>query len=256
MVTVEYDGRTGNNMFQYSFGRLVAELNGLRMGTKWCSPEFIRSTPEKPGRSVESPVEYIGDSYRDEHNRDFLSRPYSTMVVCDGFFQDHRIYDQHRGAVRSFWDADPVEVNTRDIVMHLRLGDYTSRDVDTIVHPGWFQRCLMLEGYKPGKGRKLYLVTDDPGDPYLRFFRELKPEVVSGAPREDFDFIRRFETVLCSPSTYCWWAVFLGHAKKVYSFPAWMRKSKYINLAYTTGFTPISGAFYSCRQHGHLKRLG
>jgi hypothetical protein len=61
MVTVDYCGRTGNNLFQYSIARLIAEINNLQMGTEWCAPQFIEATEPKRGDVVSGDMITITD---------------------------------------------------------------------------------------------------------------------------------------------------------------------------------------------------
>jgi hypothetical protein len=98
--------------------------------------------------------------------------------------------------------------------------------------------------------RKVYCVVDKLKAPwehaYVNKIRGLFPglEIHSGTAIEDFNFIRQFGTILCSNSSFCWWAAWLSNAKTVYTFQQWLTGSHMVDLAHTKGFTTFPGKYY------------
>lgn len=246
MVTTLYHGRTGNNMFQYVFARLIAEHNGLEMGTPWPHQNFIKTTPHKRGRTIKTnPVE-LKDLYYDQHGVDFFSMNLKkSCVKCDGFFQDPKYYDWAEATVRGFFNLEPVQKRPpTDIVMHVRLGDYQDKGLRSVIQPQWYCKILQSMHFNPNK-QKLYIVLEEKSHQYLINFLRYRPLVISGtaSPEKDFNFIRSFDTILCSNSSFCWWAAFLSDANRIYTFSRWMREphGAVIRLAYMRRATPILG---------------
>ena len=64
--------------------------------------------------------------------------------------------------------------------------------------------------------KKLYLMTDDPGNPYLDCLAKYNPEIVQGHGPEHFFKALAFKRIIMSNSTFCWWFVFLSGAREVY----------------------------------------
>jgi hypothetical protein len=48
------------------------------------------------------------------------------------------------------------------------------------------------------------------------------PIVVSGGKDADWDYLRSFDRVICSNSTFCWWAMFFSMPSKLYMFKRWV----------------------------------
>jgi hypothetical protein len=251
-VTFNYHGRTGNNMFQYAFARLLALKNELPLGTKWEYTDFIDVSyfpttpqPNNIGKDVVTLVDLYNP--KDRLSNKLIGDYRGKKIHCDGFFQNSEYYSTNKDTVKSFFEQPPKDVNKTDICLHLRLGDYAEPSVDSIVHPQWISQCLSLMEYKPGGDRKLFVVVENKEEGYLNHMDIHRPIYVSQNAREDFRFIQRFENLICSPSSFCWWAAFLGHGKNIMTFPSWMRNSTYIKLAYTDGWKPIPGAYLSCK---------
>ena len=236
MVTVSYKGRTGNNLFQYALARLIAQFNHLMLGTEWCDPKFVEATEPVQGDEVMGG----GIKIEDGENLNIQFPKYSlSRVHLDGYFQKAEYYNPYRDIIRGFWKFPEQQKNTEDIIIHLRLTDYWWKNNLSVIHPSWYRQILKMEKY-----RKLYIVVEPhyTNTEYLRHFNDLRPEYVSLSPREDFDFIRSFDRIVCSNSSFCWWAAFLSDARKIYTFLPWMN-GKNIQLARMVGAMALNGSF-------------
>lgn len=255
-VTYSIHGRTGNNMFQAAFARLLAYKNGLDLETPWEFSDFIKMTEPKHGEKGIGPIIEVLDLYyrKDREKNKLVGNYQGKRVHCNGFFQRHEYYTENVDLIKSFFEPPPSDVNLNDICLHLRLGDYWSKKVDSVVHPQWINQCLSLFGYRDNGPQKLYVVVEDKNDAYLNYIDHYKPIYISQTASEDFNFIRQFKNVICSNSSFCWWACFIGHAKSVMTFPYWMRGAPYINLAYVPGWRPIRGTFLSSQTQKHYRK--
>jgi hypothetical protein len=244
MVTTLWHGRTGNNIFQYVFARLIAEHNGLAMATSWPHQSFLATTPHKPGRMIESPLVELRDLYHDDHGQDFFSKKLvNSRVLCNGFFQHPKYYYFRDGDVKGFFKLPVIKKRpNNEVVIHLRLGDYADKGLRSVIEPQWYGRILKGMHYTPAK-HKLFIVVEDKKDGYLKNFLSYRPTIISQSPAEDFHFIRQFNTIICSNSSFCWWAAFLSDAEKIYTFSRWIREphGAVIRLAYMRRARPLNG---------------
>lgn len=240
MVTVEYKGRSGNRMFQYVIARIVAESNGMKLGTEWPEDGFIEVTKPEKGIEIKGiPIVIESLKYEDIHNIGYC------RVHLNGYFQDANLFNPFRERIRGFFNLNEIEKNTEDVVMHVRLADYWCDRVRSVINPTWYVKII-----KSIKYRNLYIVCErnETSRKYLREFDRFNPIYIHNTPREDFDFIRSFDKIICSNSSFCWWAAFLGYPKEVYTFgPRWMYSSgpKLSNLE---GAHEVSGTFIRDRQ--------
>lgn len=246
-VTCEYHGRTGNNIFQYVFARLIAEKNGLAMDTAWIHPDFIRVTTPAPGDRFVEPVVGINDLYWNQHDIDWFSRDFrGKRVMCSGFFQSPMYYDKHTDLVKSFFDLDKVEKRPKnEIVMHVRLDDYADPGLQSVIAHTWYAKILTSMQFNTKKN-KLYIVTDPKSkdDPYLKkFIITYQPTIISNSAAEDFHFMREFDTIICSNSSFAWWAAWLSEASRIFTFSKWIREphGQRIKLPLTKRATPVYG---------------
>lgn len=226
-VSIAYKGRIGNNMFQYAMARLIAAHNGLKLVTPWNDPKFIEATDNPEGLSITGDLKRVVDTLENP-----LREEYCCEVVVDGFFQDARYYNEWREEIRTFWKLPTTQKNTEDLVIHLRLTDYYWRPNSCVIHPEWYYSIIKRE-----KFRKLYIVVEPhvTNKKYLSYFKQYRPVIVSGTPKDDFEFLMSFDRIACSNSTFAWWAAFLGNASKIWLHKKWMGlhrvNSRLVNMA-------------------------
>lgn len=245
MVTVDYYGRVGNQLFQYSYARLLAQKNRLYLGTEapkvFLTPTEFKTDGEKYDGKI--PIEMIAVGDTNSYSAlkwENIRRP----IHCNGYFQDVRIYNEYRCDVRAMWDVPKiVNKNCEDLVIHLRLTDYWWHRNKAVISPAWYYGIIKKERYK-----KLFIVVEPhvTNERYLRQFYQFKPEIISQTPQKDFEFLRGFDRIVCSNSTFAWWAAFLSDATKVYTFAPWMKKN--MNLAYMQGATVVDGGIMRDRR--------
>ena len=104
MINVKYVGRLGNNMFQYSLGRILAESMGLRLNSPPI-PEFSRTFELVNPERIE-PYEPI---VFNDHVLRINDEPVSVedivnlkdkAVYLDGWFQRYEYYKPYKQKIR------------------------------------------------------------------------------------------------------------------------------------------------------------
>ena len=223
-VAVDYPGRFGNNLFQYIFARLFAARNGLKVVTPFNHENFVSMAPQQGGfEAKRGPVTEIGEG---EWSLDKRWAPGRFLIK--GYFQRSEIYWGNRSEIETFArPVTPAAVQpSEDLVVNFRIDtDYRTH---LAIHPSWYAGILAKEPY-----RRLYVVADLNDEAY---FKKALPghkyEIFKGSPKEQWDFLRGFERVVMSNSTFCWWSVFFGRAKKAFIFKRWIDNG----LVYLTKF--------------------
>ena len=267
-VMVRWRNGFGNCLFQYTFARLFAEKYGMNLSY----------LPENGRSCFKNPVEYdfISDlsvSTIDESRAiDIfkISRTYGNFQkffeldvdkiskmnfivgypsYIQGLIEDYRIYADHIDTINS-WFEKPEQVNEKDLVFHIRLGDnWNTRNATNggVIPQEYYLKAAELCDYE-----KLYIVTDDVDDKYLDSFSHLNPIFLTADEEHedeftktfrflnkknvnycirDFNFLRSFKNIVVGNSTFSWWAAFLGQNKNVYVYKHWQRG--HVNLGQT-----------------------
>lgn len=230
-VTIDYNGNIGNCLFQYVFARLLAENNEMYLQTPFPYQRLIQTTPHRSGRIFSNPIVIHEEPYFSEtlfytnldaarripvDFYDLLTEPLSEANhVLRGYFEYSKIYDENFETIKTFFRLDPIDVNYADIVINIRLGDFGK--FGRVISPEWYLRILEQEQFE-----RLFIVGCEAGEEYLVPFQKYEPVVIPSTPFGDFHTIRSFNRVICSNSTFCWWAAFLGEASKIYIPDQWL----------------------------------
>lgn len=210
MVEVIYDGNLGNNLFQYCFGRILAERLGYRL-----SAEPIAGFPH-----TAEPVG--GASYPDGEKRtlrgqkpdlSFLNHTdLRYHVLLTGYFQRYEYYAPHVQRIREWLAvADTVDFQPgpNDVLLGIRRGaDYIPRHGLPI---SYYEAALASIEHD-----RVYICTNEPDDPFVRYFRNRHDAVVRApGALDNLVFIRKFRKIVISNSTFLWWAAFLSDARQI-----------------------------------------
>ena len=239
MVTVKYEGRTGNRLFQYVIARLVSSHSGLKIGTEWPEPDFIETTTPKEGVEVYGKQTIVNTiASFDKHDMGY------GRWHLEGYFQDAALYNQHREEIKSFFRLPEFIKNTEDLVVHLRLCDYWCDRIKSVINP-----LAIIKAIKSIPHRQLFIVVQDhpSNKKYLRAFEGYCPQYISDSPKEDFHFIRSFDKIICANSSFSWWAAFLSDARKIVTFDPWWGNPG-PKLSNMIGATVMRGGFIRDRQ--------
>lgn len=260
-VSVDYFGRTGNQLFQYVYARMYAEYQGLQLMTEWPHQDFIKTTPVKPGKRT---------SGREYRIRDVDNRRYSPWhkqqrpggrIKLHGYFQWAKFFEGEEERILGYFKLSKSEIIPVDsdvVGMHVRLGDYRKVGKGgSVISPRWYAN--IIKNIKP---RHVCIYTDGgKNDSWFKDFGKLvqctwKVEshdlwLDPGDPSVfDFHDLMSFETLIIANSSFSWWAAYLsraqGIAKEVYAFKPWIRVPKnHVGIDLANTFTPVDGEFYA-----------
>jgi hypothetical protein len=251
MVSINYIGRFGNNLFQYVFGRLLAVKNGLALETEWNHSDMIKFAPNPTGERGAFGVK-IDDQHRAEFptNPDWLDLCWKNKhVMLKGYFQHPHFYDPNKKEIKSWMFLPALYKGHEDqIALHLRLDDYDVTGGKPIISPQWYAVVLSRE---ENRGKKVFIIVEKPKKSWEieymekcnRLLGHLQPLTVSQDSYNDFHLLRSFGTIITSNSSFAWWAAFLSEAKRIYTFERWLINSPFVKLQYAENMIPVPGKY-------------
>ena len=220
MVTFDSGGRFGNQLFQYTIARLLAEKIGFELGQQGEWNDTITATPPKPGKRYTNDTVTIVERF-DTGN--ILERKYEKKHYhLRGYWQEAHYYLPNRDKILGFFNEKATAQTDKDnIVMHVRLDDYKEFGKGgTVLNPRYYTDCLEYEIFD-----ELFIITDAPNDDYFNAFEKYNPIFNYGTEKQDFWFLTQFDRIICGNSCFSWWAAFLSNANKIYMPECWIRNS-------------------------------
>lgn len=213
MIYVRYHDRTGNNLFQWAFARVLSELTGVPM-TAPALPLFPETDlPQTPWPVTGIKHCRLAATGRDQLE-DWTARVLDGDTIVSGwpfnvdFFAGHRalLTALLRPAGGEFYAAQ-----ADDVVLHLRYADfaqYRSNHYDVEV----FARVLARLNYS-----RCLIVTDSAELPAVsRLIKHHRGLVVSKDVAHDYRTLWNARRLILSPSTFSWWAGWTGGAQELY----------------------------------------
>lgn len=223
MVKITYNPgcRLGNRLYMYAAGRLLARKLGMALQSepldgfpRTC--DIINGTPESdrvtygfPLNGADPIPEWPDLEKWTYHPK--ICASYGEFTIEHGFVNS-RYFVSDRDLIRSwFWIEPDMEVDPDAVLVNVRLKEFVP--LGLALDPSYYTTILERMSFK-----KLYVMTDDIGSPYLRVFDRYGPAYISGNPTEHFRRALAFNRIIMSNSTFCWWFTFLASAKEIY-FP-------------------------------------
>ena len=214
MITVVYDGNLGNNLFQYVFGRLLAERLGLAL-----EADPISGIPAT-GDAVEGEV-YKGEPLvlrSQKPDLAVLQAHPRQPILLTGYFQRAEYYTPYRDRIRKWLtmdiDCGPAP-GANDLVVGVRRGqDYIPRHGIPL---SYYDRAIEHVDHD-----QLHICSDSSDDPFIKTLASKYGGIVRApGALDNLRFITQFRQMVISNSSFLWWAAFLSDADPViYPRPA------------------------------------
>jgi hypothetical protein len=213
MIEVKYKSRLGNNLFQYCLGRILAE--------KKCF--FLKADPIDGFENTKEIIngkDYTKNGFIELNDWNsnlgkILQNPPNKKIILNGWFQKYCFYKDYKKEIKNWLKIDfdnLPKVKDNDVVVYIRRGDYIELGYALPIE--FYENCLLKLNYS-----KIYVCTDFPNDWFVKkFVKKYDATVFHNSALEDFCFIKSFNNIVMSASTFCWWAAYLSDAKKIF-FP-------------------------------------
>lgn len=210
MVEVIYDGNLGNKLFQYCFGRILAEKLGYKL--------FAKPIEGFPGtyKEVNGQVHPAGLALTLRGQKPDLTFVNDTTVkyhiLLTGYFQRYEYYEHYAQGIKTWLaieDNISSDVGVNDVVLGIRRGnDYIPRHGLPI---SYYEDALSSMQYD-----RVFICTNEPSDPFVRHLqKKYSAKVRSPRALDNLIFIKKFKKIVISNSTFLWWAVFLSDAQEI-----------------------------------------
>jgi hypothetical protein len=251
MVKVNYHGRLGNNLFQYCFGRILAE--------KYNQPLICDKINGFPNiKSIDDKSSYITNTNKMDllgHYIDINNLPQNTNFILDGYYQRYSYFKYRKDDICRWLlcDAKPSYIcEEKDVVVHIRLGDVCSeheehvenhRNITYAHHPlPLFYYINAINSFNDIN--KILILTEKNwiDHPQIKSLKSSFPQydfiVISDTIEKDFSTIVYANRIIISQSTFAWWSAFLSNATTIHSplIGFWHPKSnRKINIIKSNG---------------------
>ncbi len=210
MIQVRYKGRLGNQLFQYCFGRILAEQLGYRLDAE--PVEGFSGTCEKVSgteHDESNPLIFSGVEYPDIEQL-LRERP-NRRIIINAYLQRYAYYAHHLEKIRKWlrltnYDRRDFSAGPDSLTIHIRLGDYLKCHW-TLAPEYYIQQIETIPH------QSLVIVTDSPDSTFLEQFTQYQPRIVHGAILADFKWLLNAQRLVLSQSTFGWWAALLSDAE-------------------------------------------
>lgn len=264
ILQVRFTNGVGNNIFQYVYARLLAEHRGMEFKHPQLGVLSVLENDIKkfPTTYQVKEIRTNGIDKIDYHG--LFSDPWTGHISLKAYPEDFILYTPIMGKIRS-WFPKVKTTNTRDLVLHLRMGDRLQMQ-------GCFKNknAVAIDDFIKGIHEfsfgRLHIVTDMPEwkpltekeFAIMRFHRDVVEEKRASVKQSvdywnhlfdglstfdpivraghsivsDFEYMRGFKKIMLQHGTLAWWAAALGNADQVSVYGPW-RGAKSINLGWT-----------------------
>jgi hypothetical protein len=201
MIYVNYQGRLGNNLFQWGFGRILSKLAGVPM----CAPR-LRLFPATAGK-IHWGVSHLFS--RMVKGQRMLAQGYPHR---SSFFEPHANWLTRELTPK---DGDYTRVSSDDIVIHVRWGDYFEHPAH--VEPFGYPLDAMPNLLASLSYDRCLIVTDTPDNELTRkLIKESRGIVIAKDMAHDYRTLYHAPRIVLSPSTFSWWPAWTGEAREIY----------------------------------------
>lgn len=241
MIYTKYLGRFGNILFQYSFARILSKLANTEIveyqtHNNISHQEYIKGIVDFKKYHKSNNYSSTGEALtHSPNNQEVITYKNEKIIIPNGdistiveiaqnrdillnsYFQNFSYFKQHREWLKeNIKIADIGYFKSSDLVVHIRLGDYLNPKFNKYFGYPISAISNVLEGIE---FKNFIIVTDSPKDAQVLGISDaFKCRIISESKLYDFRTMLESKRILLTPSTFSWWAAFLGNHEEIY-FP-------------------------------------
>jgi len=206
MIKINYQGRYGNNLFQYFTALIFSQKfnqsieNPLSNNLLKFANNLLKSNFNKNIHNYENDL-IIND---DNIYNLLKEKNVEKNLILDGYFQNRVILNFLKFNKKIFFHEGEVKKGT---FVHVRLGDIINDEACCKIE--YYQKAL--QGLSGG-----YISSDSPNDNIVKqLSNEFNLEIFESSPEETIIFGSQFDNKILSLGTFSWWIGFLGNQNNV-----------------------------------------
>jgi hypothetical protein len=209
-------GRLGNQMFEYAFGRIIAEELGYKLihNLNLLQPFNL---PSINGKSFNTTEQYIDglNFYSDNLLNEIIGNKNDRKITLHGYFQKYCYIKPYKEKIKNWFHLDKEDVYFDDttVGIHLRKGDLTYCNQWMDMDDSYYLNILERENFD-----KIIITSDTPDYPLIKnIISKYKNVALFNADTlSTLKVFSCFKNLILSNGTFSWWMAFLGNPKKVY----------------------------------------
>lgn len=223
MISVDFTGRLGNQMFQLAILKIIAKNNNYNFFIKL--KNNIEYSPYWLGETIfdtetgEYNINYNFNNVYDGHNKiNSLNELYniSDNTLIKGYFQNVELFENYYNDILN-WFKIKENINITTFIdryhineycyIHFRGGDY--KDISSFYLPKTYYdnaKKYVLNNYD--KSLKFLVITDDILEA-RKFFPD--DEIMNNSMEIDFKLLNYSRYSIISNSTFSWWTRYLNN---------------------------------------------
>lgn len=206
MVSINYSGRTGNNIFQYVAAYIFAKKFNFKIINNILDNKF-----DLP--SLENGI--VGDIKIDVDDSNFMSLLESDSLESAhyrfvGYYQIKEFILKYRNEIKSLFKLDYENQDSDEVFVAYRIGDLEG--LRQMLPIEYYQEALSKLNFKKG-----YITSDSPNHPnIIKLMSEFNLKIYNASPLDKINFAKNFNNLVLSEGSFSWWMGFLSKAENVY----------------------------------------
>jgi hypothetical protein len=199
MISINYQGRLGNNLFQYFTALILSNKFNQKISNPLSNNIFLN-------KLIDNDIKYQENLIiNDDNINDFLKKTIiNSNLILDGFFQNKNIlsyFNENKHFINN------TKVAIKGSFVHVRLGDINNDERCCSIQ--YYQKAL--QGLNGG-----YISSDSPNDNIIKqLSNEFNLQIFENSPEETIIFGSQFDNKILSLGTFSWWIGFLGNQNNV-----------------------------------------
>lgn len=207
MITINYDGRLGNNLFQNFVGILLSEKFKENIQNPVNSGILINPFFEK--KNWENTVVVNNLNFFDIYNRDEID----VNLNLNDFFQNREIVNLINNKQKYITKYE--HKTNKDLFVHVRLGDLlNSNDLSNNKYADYSYYNGVIDNISFKNG---FISSDSPNHPtVVKLIEKYGLRLYEDTPINTLIFASSFEHKILSLGTFSWWMGFLGNQNNIF----------------------------------------
>jgi hypothetical protein len=211
MITINYGGRLGNNMIQYSAAKLLSNKHKLKLVTPPINgdinfTELLLLSDNNEHKSYQQNSLIVD-------NNNFLSLLESDIIenrhyVFSDYFQFEEFFSNYGDEIKKLYKEDYEQ--KEGVFVHYRIGDIVNSK--NMLPIDYYLDALNQIDVKGG-----YITSDTPDHPnVITISNQFNLDILNINPINTIDLGRKFNNIVLSEGTFSWWIGHLSNAKNIF----------------------------------------